>query len=174
MASIGQELLDVPFGEMISSLACSIVESQAKLDQGSIDLLKQMADPINGQVELPSIGGKPIVTSMIGAGFQPTFYQFSETVIEVKMAISMSQEKVENNPSTQTPAPNTSRIIKKPVLAVKATSVNAKYTNTFNFKQEGSSLIRTTLVPVPPNQFIQSIIDLKTEELQNAIKDQTK
>jgi len=170
MNSIGQQLLDVPFGDMVSNLACAIAESQAKLDQGSIEILRAMGDSIENPVELPTIGGKKIVTSMIGAGFQPTFYQFSETVIEVKMAISISRDTTYE--TTPSPTNEKSSILRRKPIAISATSVNAKYTNTYNFNQEGSSLIRTTLVPVPPNPFIQTMMELKAQEVQKELEKQ--
>jgi hypothetical protein len=157
MNNIGQQLLDVPIAELISNMACSIAESQAKLDMGSIEILKQMADKDKNPVSLPFFGGNSVTTSMLGAGFQPTFYQFSETTIEVKMAISVSKaSKEEKNPTTP---PIRSSIFNRQAIAVKATSVNAAYTNTYNFNQEGSSLIRTTIVPIPPNPVILSLIE---------------
>lgn len=166
MSSIGQQLLDVPIADLISNMACSIAESQAKLDMGSIEILKQMANKNSNPVVLPTFGGKTITTSMLGVGFQPTFYQFSETIIEVKMAISVSKEsKEESKPSTQSTKPS---IFNRQAMTVKATSVNAAYTNTYNFNQEGSSLIRTTLVPVPPNPIILSLIE---QSIQAALVD---
>ncbi len=169
MSNIGQQLLDVPFSDMVAGLACAIAESQAKLDMESIEVLKMMGDKTNNPVELPYIG-KTVTTSMIGAGFQPTFYQFSETIIEVKMTISMSQEsKVEGNSTSS--KPKTSILRKQPV-SLKASSLNAKYTNTYNFSQEGSSLIRTTIVPVPPNPVILSIIEQNANKFMEDLEDE--
>ena len=93
--SIGQQLLDVPFGEMVSSLGMAIAQAQCALDSNSIEILKMMGEA--DTVELPmvtmsykgsgsnnrdnnygiEIVDTPYKTSMIGAGFQPTFYQFA-------------------------------------------------------------------------------------------------
>ena len=89
--SIGQQLLNVPFPEMVYNLASSIAKSQANLDRESIEILKIMGDKENAVVNLPAIkldgsgalteDEESIPTSMIGAGFQPTFYQFTDTLI---------------------------------------------------------------------------------------------
>jgi tetratricopeptide (TPR) repeat protein len=95
MPNVGQELLNVPFPEMVLKLACAIAEGQYKLDMVSCEIAKFMGDEKTAPVHLPDLtdpdGKKVIVTSLIGAGFQPTFYQFTDTIIEVKMAISMNK-----------------------------------------------------------------------------------
>ena len=75
--SIGQELLNVPFPEMVYKLASAIARSQANLDRESIEILKIMGDKELAPVFLPAVkigeDGKleedEIETSMIGAGF---------------------------------------------------------------------------------------------------------
>jgi hypothetical protein len=39
---IGQELLDVPMGDMIREMAFAIAEAQMKLDENSIDVAEMM------------------------------------------------------------------------------------------------------------------------------------
>lgn len=176
--SIGQQLLNVPFPEMVYNLASSIAKSQANLDRESIEILKIMGDKENAVVNLPAIkldgsgeltqDDESIPTSMIGAGFQPTFYQFAETVIEVKMAITMTKESSYER-RTEGEIKNTT--IKKTwwgkrAVSVRSTPVDATYSSKYNFQQEGSSTIRTRLVPVPPNPFMQRILDMKAEAMQ--------
>ncbi|HMW73169.1 MAG TPA: hypothetical protein PKD17_15180 [Cellvibrionaceae bacterium] len=42
MASIGQELLNVPMGDMIRQMAFAIAEAQYKLDENSINVAEMM------------------------------------------------------------------------------------------------------------------------------------
>jgi len=111
--NVGQRLLDVPFPEMVYNLALAIAGSQANLDRESIEILRIMGDKKNHTVYIPRIGlnettgeitddDENLETSMIGAGFQPTFYQFAETIIEVKMAVSMTREYNEEGDINQT------------------------------------------------------------------------
>ena len=44
MASIGQELLNVPFGDMVMQLANAIAEGQFKMDLASCKIAKLMGD----------------------------------------------------------------------------------------------------------------------------------
>ncbi len=53
--SIGQQLLDVPFPQMISSLGLAIAQSQYNLDKNSIEILKIMGDKSLAPVFIPKI-----------------------------------------------------------------------------------------------------------------------
>ena len=162
MPNVGQELLNVPFPEMVYKLASAIAESQFKLDMFSCEVAKRMGDPQKASVELPDLtdttGYGTITTSLIGAGFQPTFYQFAETIIEVKMAISYATS---HEASVSTKAGGG-------FLCFSA-SVNASYTGKYSYNVEGSSLLRTKLVPAPPNTFMQKLLEMKASQLQAGI-----
>jgi len=182
--SVGQKLLDVPFPEMVFKLASAIAESQYKLDMASVDILKIMGDKTNCPVYLPAVkldaeGGlvntedAEIETSMIGAGFQPTFYQFAETMIEVQMSISVttedtSERKVKGTEYSYSYGPYPR------YLSVRATPIDATYTSKYNFSQDGSSTIKTRLVPMPPNPFIQRLLEMKSQAMQNEFELQLK
>jgi len=174
--SVGQKLLDVPFPEMVYKLASSIAESQFKLDMASIDILRIMGDKTNCPVSLPAVkvdaSGElinsedaNIETSMIGAGFQPTFYQFVETMIEVQMAVSITNEDTEERKEKGTQVTISRAHSRR--TTIRATPVDATYASKYNFSQEGSSTIRTRLVPMPPNPFIQRLLDMKSQAMQN-------
>ena len=162
MANVGQELLNVPFPEMVFKLASAIAESQFKLDLFSCEVAKLMGDPEKASVELPDLtdtkGNKTIKTSLIGAGFQPTFYQFSESIIEVKMTITcVTSHEASVSASV------------KANWGVVSATVNASYTGKYSFSAEGSSLLRTKLVPAPPNVFMQKMLEMKATMIQASI-----
>ncbi len=77
MANVGQDLLNVPFAEMVVKLASAIAEGQYKLDQVSCEIAKFMGDKNKATVYLPDLtddtGEKEIETSLIGAGFNQHF-----------------------------------------------------------------------------------------------------
>ena len=159
MPNVGQELLSVPFPEMVLKLASAIAEGQYKLDQISTQVAKFMGDKEVAPVYLPDLtdpeGKREIVTSLIGAGFQPTFYQFTDTIIEVKMAISM-------NRTTEAKASVTAKGGWGPY----SVSVTASYSSKYSYSVEGSSLLRTKITPLPPNAFMEKILDMKAQMLQ--------
>lgn len=173
--SVGQKLLDVPFPEMVYKLASAIAESQFKLDMESIEILRVMGDKENYPVSLPTVRldgrgkvmeGDDITTSMIGAGFQPTFYQFSETMIEVQMTISMSSEGTSERKVKGTSYGLSYHGYPRRI-SIWSTPIDATYTSKYNFSQEGSSTIRTRLVPLPPNPTIQRFLDMRAQAMQN-------
>ncbi|MDR0490902.1 MAG: hypothetical protein LBH28_06630 [Oscillospiraceae bacterium] len=172
--SVGQKLLDVPFPEMVYKLASAIAESQLKLDMASVDILRVMGDKVNCPISLPlikvdtsgNVADDNFETSMVGAGFQPTFYQFAETMIEVQMSISITKETAQERKSQGTEREYTYSPASRR-LSVKSTPVDATYSSKYNFSQEGSSTIKTRLVPVPPNPFIQRLLEMKSQAMQN-------
>lgn len=185
-SNVGQELLNVPFAEMVYELGNAIACAQTALDSNSMKILQRMGDAENYPVYIPCFdvgangslfedddeGNKQnIRTSMIGAGFQPTFYQFAETIIEVKMTIRYEhQQSYENKKQGNV----TTKTKKNGFLGLfgstktTTTPINATYTNKYNYSAEGTSLLRTRLVPVPPNTIIQKFIDLKAQYLSLA------
>lgn len=173
--SVGRQLLNVPFDEMIYSLANAIAEAQANLDANSIEILRIMGDKEAAPVSLPMVAvgedgtlrDVDMETSMIGAGFQPTFYQFAETIIEVKMAITISDEQTLEK---KTSGKETSISYGRGRISIRSTPVDATYTNKYNFTQEGTSTIRTRLVPVPPNAIIERQIELRSQLIQAQIE----
>jgi hypothetical protein len=175
--NIGQDLANVPFAEMVYQLGSAIANAQTELDFNSIEILKKMGDVENYPVDLPVFNiedeGKfadgTLTTSMIGAGFQPTFYQFAESIIEIKMTITASTEdttekKEQGTVKTKTTTKRGLFGLRKSTKVV-STPINATYTSKYNYQAEGSSLLRTRLVPVPPNTMLQKIIDLKAQYL---------
>jgi hypothetical protein len=169
-ATVGADLLAVPFPKMVLSLAQAISKGQLALDQASLNTLKVLAktkfdyipeitevlspsEDINAGgvtvtgVDVELITPRALKLTLLQAGIVPTFYQFTESVIEVKMSISSkveSQSEFEFGIETEASAGF--------LFASGSVSshVNFKTSNTFSYSAEGSSLLRTTLKPTPP------------------------
>ena len=172
---IGQQVLNVPFGAMVYQVASSIASSQTQLDRASVGILKEMGDVKNNPVSLPILDedGKEtmITTSMIGAGFQPAFYQFSDAIIEVQMAISMehnngyvygSERSYEYGYDYESEGKNWDYNESYATVS----TINATYTSQYNFSEEASSTLRVRLVPLPPNPIMQRLIELRAQRQQ--------
>ncbi len=187
--SIGADLLAVPFGDMILSMATAIAQSQKELDKSSLVTLRELAgthfkfienitevlipnpqsipldknDPLKGSimvtgVDVQTIPGPSIDLTLLQAGLTPTFYQFSESRIEVKIAMhvstdasfginvshdfSMDQNVGFDDGSGFTYSRSTTW----------ASHVDASYSSKYSYSADGSSLLSTTLRPVPPPQ----------------------
>ncbi|MCB9529510.1 MAG: hypothetical protein R3F65_00830 [bacterium] len=181
-SSIGQQLLDVPFPEMVKSMGLSIAEAQFELDRVGLRLAQMMSgryevevadpdDPEKVTVEereaFVTFDGKEL--SMLELGFTPTFYQFVDTIIEVKISISMAYQRERKHSSSR------SSLAASGVLAsvfgginARVSSVSASYASKYQYSAEGSSLLRTKLVPVPPpavlEERIRRVIDREKAE----------
>jgi len=117
--SVGNELLNVPFPQMVRSLAMAIADGQKSLDKSSMETARLLAtervsiiEEIHEVIEARPFAveytdpegntGSIMVTgatvrsestppkpyTLMQAGLFPTFYQFTESIIEVKMSIS--------------------------------------------------------------------------------------
>ncbi len=170
--AIGQELLDIPIADMVRNLAAAVAEGQFALDKASIETLKFLAAnkidlipevseiiqkvthtvPLSDAVGAPtvtvdSVGvttvpATPVPTSLLQAGILPTFYQFTEATIEVKLSITMKQTS--DTEANGRPGFGTRR-----VLAF-ASPVNFRSKNTYSYDATGSTTLRITMRPVPP------------------------
>ena len=189
--SIGQELLDVPFPEMIFKMAKAIAQGQSRLDKSSLDTAralarakvnvipeifeiveaKKIADTAEVPGNLPAGAGdattisvrsefaKEVPMSLMQAGLLPTFYQFTESLIEVKISIShrsshTSEFEAGAEFEIKTEAEAHGGLFgfgaSGSVSTTFASHVNYKSSSTYSYSAEGSSLLRTTLKPVPP------------------------
>ena len=231
--SIGQELLNVPMGDMIRQMAFAIAEGQMKLDANSIDVAEMMGGlkvvydeegnqtfddsriffgydmmtirqaeahmisdaglsggnsanaieelrKVNG---LPPTGGStevlirvPTRISMLELGFSPTFYQFVDTIIEVKIAIKITRSfestRTFKNTSQSTSKSSSGGGIfvaifggnKDEGSTVSTSQVDASYSSKYSYSAEGSSLLRTKLVPLPPPPILEERIRRQLDE----------
>lgn len=184
--SIGQQLLDVPFPEMVYKLANAIAQGQRRLDRASLDTAKALAKakvkvipeiyeviqpgsvrdvggvPVTG-VNVSTTYADPATYTLLQAGLTPTFYQFTETIIEVKISISQRTELSselelgsEFEFSTEVEAEASANFFlfggSTKVKTSSTFSSHVNYTSSakYSYSAEGSSLLRTTLKPVPP------------------------
>lgn len=222
---IGQELLDVPMGEMIRDMAFAIAEAQLRLDENSIEVaemmggLKTITETIEGKEVVTfedsrvffgkqkvtrreaeilrtepgyasmkdtldeAIGGAstpdteitiPDRLSMLELGFSPTFYQFVDTIIEVKISIKYTREGSYSS-SRQTNSTSKSGNISfgfrrglSNKRNVTTSQVNSTYSQKYSYSAEGSSLLRTKLVPIPPPAILEERIQLLMELAKEA------
>lgn len=145
--NVGQELLNVPFPDMVAKLALGIAEAQTRLDSNSTDVARFMAET---KIKLPPVksGEKEIEVPIIAMGFFPGYYQFAEAIVEVKMAITLA-----------TADETTLGASAKGGWGPFAASVNASYSRKYEYKVEGSSRLYARLVPVPPPAILQTYME---------------
>ena len=191
--AIGQDLLAVPFPDMVYNLARAIADGQKRLDKNSLNTLKELArtkfdfiesitevlmpvpqtiDTPQGEltvtgIEVQTTISPPTKLTLLQAGLTPTFYQFTESLIEVKIQLKTT---IDNEAKVDTGfefdetlgvelgfGGGLGGLFGGPSGKISSTThvashTNAEMTNKYSVTQEGSSLLRTTLKPVPPPQ----------------------
>ena len=249
--SIGQELLNVPMGDMIRQMAFAIADGQAALDASSINTAEMMGglttvydekgevtfddsrvffgyeymnlpdalayaavdDALTGTLDVQETlkltefvedaiaalpGGKifddltpeererrirvPVRHSMMELGFTPTFYQFVDTIIEVKIAIKITRTHEYGYGRSTTSGTQSSRSGRSGFLglfgdrtkesAVTTSQVDASYSSKYSYSAEGASILRTKIAPVPTPPVLEDRIRsfMETEEEMRRIK----
>lgn len=220
---VGRELLNVPMGEMISSMALAIADAQWSLDKASMVVTELMSgqrllrDMDSGKLTdgdghatgTPTVidsrvffgydyddKGKRVAAkvSMMELGFVPTFYQFVDTIIEVKIAISVtgSRQFYSSSKRTDAKVKNTvannyrysgywwrrggATATRTSDTNVSTSQVNAAYANRYGYSVEASSLLRTKLVPVPAPAIledrIRNLMEIEQQRRADGIADE--
>ena len=157
MINVGKELLNAPFPQLVRTLGVGIAEAQYALDRVSIKIAQLMAGfklKDDGTLErdetaLIKLRENDPGVSLLALGFTPTFYQFVETYIELKLAISMKSEQ-------ETKAESSVGGVAWSPFGVIAASVNASYSQKYQYEANGSSEMRTKLVTVPAPAMFES------------------
>lgn len=173
---VGNELQEVGFGELVRSIAQGIADGQRALDLNSINTLQVLANtpvtvipevsevivpapfqvnvPISGQPPVWVTGARvlasaaePVQMSALQAGLLPTFYQFTEATIQVKVSIQLRQaEETDTDGSKQTG------------IFAFASHVNFRTQNTFSYAVDAASSVNVIMRPTPPNVRLQPSI----------------
>jgi hypothetical protein len=170
-----QQLLEIPFGDLLASMGRGVAEAQFALDHMS----SLVALTLSGHYQLVRaasgdwgvVAGDSRVSftgealSLLELGFTPTFYQFVDTLLEIKVSISMSlnQSMTEERRDTAT---NTQSWTEGGFLGIggtqrtqtNTTTVSSQFSARFQYSTEGASVVRTKLVPVPPPSALTNLV----------------
>ena len=133
------EVFSAPIESVLAALGQGISDAQTALNQASIRNQQAIdADPQLSQY-----------------GLQAAWYQFPRVDLQLKLALSVTQEQ-----TTQTGAPAASAAtgkaqpapaaLKAIPLRLLAQPVSASYQNQFNYTAQAASTITLSIVPVPP------------------------
>lgn len=132
------------------------------------DISNALDTQVGGERLADKVIRVPTRLSMMELGFTPTFYQFVDTIIEVKIAIRMTRERAYERTTSnatsdrQRNAGRSTRVgltwppgVKRSKsyrsnTSVQTTQVDATYSQKYSYSAEGASLLRTKMVPVPP------------------------
>jgi hypothetical protein len=179
ISSIGAELSDIPFGDMIASVARGIADGQRQLDLASVKTLIELSQttvqiiPEVAEVITPSpmqvnVSGhgpvtvtgarvsasaaEPVSMTALQAGITPTFYQFAEATIQLKLSMQVREvEEIDTNGTRNTR------------FLMFGSNVNFKTQNTYSYQVDGSASVNVTLRPVPvPQRLVPATVTVNT------------
>ncbi len=208
---IGEEVINVPLGEMIRSIAMAVADAQFQLDKSSMTMAEllsghrllrdidtgKLLDSELNEIEVDSEGapqkephimdsrvyfgyeyedGKkiPQKVSMLELGFVPNFYQFVDTVIEIKLAFRVNKVKKSYVSEKQTSQGGATSEWSESTgqggdMVMTTTPVDAAYASTYNYSADMACVFKTKLVPIPPPATLEERIRLiVAKERENA------
>jgi hypothetical protein len=142
----------VNFGDMIRDLLLALVSSQDEANKNFIADLEELASKDLVISYMRTVDGKnenrEIKGTALSFGITPTLLNIQSAVIELRTALSVTKN-TEYSSKTSSKAAN---------YLFKTSTVDAKYQNTYSYKAEASSVIRLTVVPVPPSAALMDAI----------------
>jgi hypothetical protein len=145
-------------GPVIEAFGAGIAHAQRQLDYVGLRLARAMAglDPAAFSASAEPSGSADSMTfepvrfpsgrgySLLELGLAPSFYRFTEAVIEIKVAMSVSLEETQSGPVG---APEVR--LKLTRHAMKISAVNGEYSSRYQYSGESSSRIRSKIVSLP-------------------------
>ena len=179
ITQVGNELAEVPFGDLLRSMAEGIAAGQHALDLTSLRTLQELTQlkvsvipeitelitpapfdvPISGQAPVRVTGARveataaaPVEMTALQAGIEPTFYQFTEATIQLKVSIQLRE-------TTETGSDGKSQR----GLRAFASNVNFRTKNTYSYSVDASSSVTAIMRPVPaPPRLTPTTITVNT------------
>jgi hypothetical protein len=120
------EILVAPLAQMIQKIGQGVADAQRALDSSAMETQDSLA---KNHPQLAKIG------------YQVTWYQMPEVVVELKMSLHYEKTGEENTSRT----------------GLFLSPFNAKSKNTFSQSTDGTSTMKLRIVPVPPPSATESI-----------------
>jgi hypothetical protein len=91
-------------------------------------------------------GVQPVTMNLLQAGLLPTFYQFTEAAIEVKLSITMREARTTETEGQPT---NPGLLLVRRTMAYSST-VDYRTASTYSYQASGASVLKVNMRPVPP------------------------
>lgn len=180
----GRELLHAPLGDIIRDVALAIADSQIELDAAAVRTAEYMSgrvvlrDPDTGALvdeqgeptDVPTVASSEVIfghdvdaagrrvprlVSMMELGFVPTFYQFVDTTIEIRLSVRLTgagsqRHRYGSNGTTWGRHERST--------AVHATTVDAGFASAYQYSAEMATKVSTKIVPIPPPAALEAQI----------------
>jgi hypothetical protein len=86
----GEVLLNVPMAEIVQKMGQAIADAQLRLDELSIRTAVLLGET---RLDFTNSAGELVSRSLLELGFTPSFYQFTQTTIDVFVTLTMQVEE---------------------------------------------------------------------------------
>ncbi len=126
-----EELITAPLEELVAALARSVAQAQDEMDLETLERLKKIYDDDEGAF-----------AQLRQMGYQPTWYRIPEATAEVSLTVSIG-EKTDKDVGVG--------------IKLHGATMNATYSNSYNFNSEAASKLTFRIVPVPPAPRLEAI-----------------
>jgi hypothetical protein len=141
----GQVLASLPLDGMIASLGVGIAKAQQALDMNAIEMAIKLAELTLDFPGPTDEDGNPTKysRSLLSLGFTPTFYQFTEATLDLKIEM-----KVQVEDTSKTSASANASATKGPVAV--AGTVSSDASRKYGAESSAMTAVHLQLVSVPP------------------------
>jgi hypothetical protein len=150
--SIGTELANVPFDQMVQKLLLAMVVAQNEANTSFIKGVEELADTTVSINYKKKIGeteeNRTIDGNALAFGILPTLLQIQSGTIQIKMVITMQR-------SSQADV----SVKAKGGWLLYSASVDAKYSSKYSYSVEASSFIEIKVAPAPPPEPLMKAIE---------------
>ena len=134
------DLTHTSMAEVIHGIAVAIADAQFELDRSSVATSAAMAGAGTGGDAAFTVpfadpedpAALPVQVSMMELGFVPTFYQFVDTVIDVRLSVSLRRTGADGGR-----------------LRLDAVPVDAHFAGSYSYAADLAATLHTKLVPIP-------------------------
>jgi hypothetical protein len=145
---------------IIRAFGTGIAEAQRSLDYASLRIARVMGGLDPGAFALPGEQPRPeglpapaLTTpsgrsyNLLELGFSPTFYRFTDAVLDLRLAMSTSEESARTDPLK--PKVKVGVGIGLSGVSVRVQTVTGSYSCRYQYASEASSRMRTRVASVP-------------------------
>lgn len=158
---------------MICAFGVGIAEAQRNLDYASLRIARAMGgldpaafappgeQPQPGEAPPPAFvgpGGRGY--TLLELGLRPTFYRFTEAVLDLRLVVSTTETVARTDPLK--PKAKVSLDLDRSGISVRVQTITGNYSSRYQYASESSSRMRSKLASVPAPAALEARIAAMT------------
>ena len=128
------DTLAAPLGDLIAAVGRGLAEAQQALDLATVETIKALQTGTGDGIEV-----------LRKLGYQPTWYRIPELHAEITLSLSVSSTTTADDADSPSGEGGPGRI------RLYGSTMDASYTNRYDYDLNAASVIKFRIVPVPPS-----------------------